>query len=439
MRSQSNVIRKLLAVLALMALVAAACGDDADDTATDAGNGDGGGGGATTGDRGNVDGVLKIGYLLPSTGDLSFLGPPMIKGVELAVSQLNEAGGFDGKNIVLVGADDGTDEDVASASVDRLLEEEKVDAIIGAAGTSITLAVIDKISGANVVECSPSNTGANLTDYDDNGYYFRTAPPDNLQGPALAEVIVGDGHEDVAIIGLNNDYGKGLAGFIKEGLEEGGATVSEEVFYDPKGTSFDADVQKIAAANPQAVVIVGYPDTGGQVLQSMIKEGIGPDNVPVYVTDGMQSDKLYEKVDPGNPAVTEGIKGTAPSAAPEGGAANFPDDFSKFAPGTDTIFSAHAYDCAVVIALAAAAAGTDDPSKFVDEMNAVTKDGEACSTIDDCLEAAAAGDDIDYDGAAGPLDFAEKGEPAAGAYDVYEFGADGNYEVLRQVAVKPES
>jgi ABC-type branched-subunit amino acid transport system substrate-binding protein len=425
-----KMVWRLAAPVIAMTLIASACGDDKkNNTAADS---------TTTTQAATGDGTLKIGYLLPQTGDLSFLGPPMIKGVEMAVRDINAAGGFNG-DVVVAEADDGTDPDVAGAATDKLLNTDKVDAIIGAAATSVTLAVIDKITGAKVVECSPTNTGSNLTSYKDNGYYFRTAPPDNLQAKALGDLVTDDGHSKVGIIAINNDYGKGFAADLKTRVEANGATIAGEAYYDPNGSDFSADAKTVADAKPDSVVVIAYPDTGGQVFSAMIANKIGPADVGVYVTDGLQTNSLYQKIDAKNPALTKGVRGTAASSAPKNGAAFFPAAFAKFAPGVDTIYSAHAYDCAVVIALAAIAAGNDNGTAIRDAMGDVTKGGTKCTTFKACKDLldADASADIDYDGAAGPLDFTNAGEPGAGTYDIYTFGADGKYVTDKQVNVLP--
>ena len=426
MTISKRAVLQLAALLSVLMLVAAACGNGGDDdNATDSDNG-------TTEPRGG-DGTLKIGALLPETGDLAILGEPMFKAVELAVSQINEAGGVLDGDVELITADDGgrANDDLAVTNAERLVTTENVDAIVGAAGSSTTQAVLETITGAGVVECSPSNTGSDLSleDSDDNGgYYFRTAPPDELQAPALADVITGDGHESVSIIALNDTYGQGFTRDLKAALDDIGAEVRAEVAYDPQGQTYDADVDQLVEAGADAVVLIAFPDTGGRVLTTMIEKGVGPTDVAIYVTDGLQTNSLYEQVDADDPSVTEGIRGTAPAAAPASGAPHFADDFAEFAPGVDTIFSAHSYDCVMVIALAALVAGSDDPADIRDEMVGVTKDGTKCTTFAECKALVDAGDeDIDYDGASGPLEFVDIGQPAAGTYDVYTFGADGTY------------
>ncbi|HVM40902.1 MAG TPA: ABC transporter substrate-binding protein [Acidimicrobiia bacterium] len=416
---------RLLALLLSLSLVAAACddddngGDDGDATTTSQEEG------AAPADRGNVDGTLVLGSVLPSTGDLGVLGEPMNQAVAMAIRDINAAGGALGGDVELVAEDSATDENVANQAVDKLLGPDQVDAIIGPASSRVSLSVIDKITGARTVQCSPSNTGVDFTTYEDDGYYFRTAPPDNLQGRVLAEMIADDGHASVSIMHLADAYGQGFADSLAESLEEVGVTVDEQVGYDPQGTNFDADVARLVEAGSEANALIAFPDTGATIIQTMVEEGIGPQDVQLYLTDGTQSGSLGASVDPDNPTVVAGSKGTAPSAAPPGGAEFFPAAFAEFAPGVDTIFSAHAYDCTIVIALAAIAADSDDSTAIRDEMNAITtaEEGDVeCSTFAECKEALEAGDGIDYQGAAGPLDFAEAGEPSRGEYDRWEFG-----------------
>jgi branched-chain amino acid transport system substrate-binding protein len=91
------------------------------------------------------------------------------------------------------------------------------------------------------------------------------------------------------------------------------------------------------------------------------------------------------------------------------------------------------YDCLAVLTLAAQIAQSSDPTVYVDEIIGVTKDGEKCSLIADCLEMVWAGTDIDYDGASGALDFSPNGEPGVGIYNVIEYNAEGATENLDEI------
>ncbi|MFC7571979.1 ABC transporter substrate-binding protein [Klenkia terrae] len=119
---------------------------------------------------------LVIGTLLPETGNLAFLGPPEVAGVQLAINDINAAGGVLGQPVQLVTGDSGdASTDTATQTVDRLLQSG-VNAIIGAASSGVSLTVIDTITGAGVLEFSPANTSDQFTTYNDQGLYFRTAP-----------------------------------------------------------------------------------------------------------------------------------------------------------------------------------------------------------------------------------------------------------------------
>jgi branched-chain amino acid transport system substrate-binding protein len=412
---------RLVAVLAMMAIVFAACGGDDDDTASNATTTTAKK--ASSGDRGNVDGQLVLGALLPQSGDLSAIYKSLKTPITMAVDEINAAGGVNGKDLVIKDADDGTSADVATQSLDTLLNSDKVDGILGAAASGTTLGILDKVVTNGVVECSGSSTSAELTSANDDGFFFRTAPPDKFQGPALAQVVINDGKSKVAILTRNDSYGTGFGSALETALTEGGAQVVSNTAYDPAASDFSSDVGKVKAASPDAVIVIGFNDDGGKVVKEMIAQGIGPKNMAIYTADGMQGSSFYKGVDASNPAVIQGIKGTAPAAAVVGVQHPFIDAFKK--TGVDTIFSSYYYDCTILLALAAQAAGTDDPAKVKDEVVNVSKDGEKCQTYKDCLALLKDGKDINYEGASGPDDLTDIGEPNVGSYDVWAYDAQG--------------
>jgi ABC-type branched-subunit amino acid transport system substrate-binding protein len=245
------------------------------------------------------DGTLKIGTLLPETGSLAFLGPPEFAGVALAIDDINAAGGVLGYPVELSNADSGdTSTDIASTEADRLLGEG-VDAIIGAASSSVTLTVIDKITQAGVVQFSPANTSLALVDYPDNGLFFRDAPPDDLQGSVVAGLVADDGNSTAYILALDDAYGTSLAGVVEQVLAESGVEVLDTVIYDPKATGFDAEVDAIVDADPDAIILITF-DEGSRILRTMVERGIGPTNKAVYGVDGNTGNALGENFDAGS-------------------------------------------------------------------------------------------------------------------------------------------
>jgi hypothetical protein len=222
-------------------------------------------------------GPLTIGYLLPETGNLAFLGPPEIAGFALAIKDVNEGGGVFGQPVASQGGDSGdTSTDTATQTVDRLLQAG-VNAIVGAASSGVSQTVIDTITGAGVMQISPANTSDIFTTYNDNGLYFRTAPPDVLQARALSDLILEDGNNTVGILALNDPYGTGLADNTKKNLVEGGLSEGdiESIIYDPQAANFDSEVQKMVDLNPDAIVVIGFEESS-KVIQGLNAQGIGP-------------------------------------------------------------------------------------------------------------------------------------------------------------------
>jgi branched-chain amino acid transport system substrate-binding protein len=244
-----------------------------------------------------------------------------------------------------------------------------------------------------------------------------------LQGPALADVIVGDGKSKPSIIARKDSYGEGFSAALKDALVEKAATPGEPVLYDPEGAAFDGDVDKVIAQAPDSVVIIGFNDDGAKIVQEMIKKGVGPDKIDIYTADGMQSSKFGATVDPANPGVVSGIKGTAPAASPSGIDHPFGDVFA--AKDVDPIFSAYYYDCAMLFALAAQSAASDAGSDIAKAVEGVVTGDEDCQTFADCKKFLEDGKTIAYKGASQNFDGWQGFEPGSGSYDVWSYDATG--------------
>jgi len=427
MRSISRATRTA-AALAASVLVLAACGTDEADDPTDeppAGEESPADDEPTEDepaeDFPEGDGTLTIGSLLPATGDLEFLGPPEFAGVELAIKEINEAGGVLGEDVEYFEGDsgDGTPP-VAGPTVNRLLNQD-ADVIVGAAASGVSITVIDAITGAGVVQFSPANTSPifDSDEVDPNELYFRTAPSDVLQGAVLANLVSEDGFSNLGIINRQDDYGTGLAKVITENFESAGGTVVATEVYAPDASNFNAEVQAMAAADPDAVVVVGFVETL-QIIPQMVRNGIGPDDVAVYFTDGNTSNYGGD-VEQG---LLEGIKGTLPGAELTG-------DFRERLLGVDPdlgdfSYGPESYDAVVVSALAAVAADSDNGEAIGANIIDVTREGTKCTEFAECLELLEADEDIDYDGVSGPIEMNEFGSPAAASIGVYLYGPDNN-------------
>jgi branched-chain amino acid transport system substrate-binding protein len=362
-------------------------------------------------------GALKIGSLLPETGSLAFLGPPEFAGVDLAIQDINAAGGVLGKDAEHLRGDSGdTSSDIAQQTVDAHIAAG-VGAIIGAASSGVTLTVLDKIASAGIVQISPANTSPTLTTYADDGYYFRTAPSDTFQGAILGQLMAKNGAKNAVFILIDDAYGNGLSKYARASFT-GQAT---EVIYDPQATEFAADVAKAKAAKPDAIAIIGFAETT-KIIAELAKQGIGPKNVKTYLVDGNLSGSAYKDLPAG---VMNGVKATTPGVYVEG---DFKNRLLAVDPALDDFtYAAESYDAVILAALAAEQAGKTDGTSIRDNLISVSSGGTKCTTFADCKALIAEGTDIDYDGVSGPIEFDTNGDPSKATMGVYEYTSNDKY------------
>ncbi|MGC1210406.1 MAG: ABC transporter substrate-binding protein [Micromonospora sp.] len=223
---------------------------------------------------------LILGGLLPQTGDLAIANPPMAAGAALAVREVNAAGGVLGKPVVWIDGDDGTNPDVAKATVASHVAKG-VQVFIGAGASGISRAVLPDVVAAGRVLFSPSNTDAGLTTVEDKGLYFRTAPSDILQGRALADVILRDGPHKIAIVARKDSYGEGLQENVRADLERVGIAADKVklLTYDPPADAdaapvdFTAGAKEIKDFGPDAVLIIGFGESA-HVITALADAGV---------------------------------------------------------------------------------------------------------------------------------------------------------------------
>ncbi|MDG4821923.1 ABC transporter substrate-binding protein [Asanoa sp. WMMD1127] len=222
---------------------------------------------------------LKIGGLLPETGDLALAYPPMEAAAALAIKEINAAGGVFEKDVEWVPGDDGTNPDVAKETVAKHVKA-KVSVIIGAGASSISRAVLPDVIKAGLVLFSPCNTDAGLSTFDDKGLYFRTAPSDILQGRALADVILRDGPHKITIVARNDSYGTGLQGNVKAELERAGfpADQIQTLVYEPPTPAapdidFAAGADQIRSSGPDGILVIGFGESA-QIIKALDKVGV---------------------------------------------------------------------------------------------------------------------------------------------------------------------
>jgi branched-chain amino acid transport system substrate-binding protein len=369
------------------------------------------------------DNTFKVGTLLPTTGNLAFLGPPEIAGVGLAVADINAAGGVNGTDACVYNTDSGDSSDmsVSTASAEDLIKQ-KVSFVLGAASSSVSLNVVDAITEAGIVQISPANTAAALTGY--SPFYFRVAPPDTVQGNALGQLITGDGNSSVAFLVFNDSYGTGLRDSTEAAVVEGGGEVvyggkGQGQEFPPSQTTFSSEVTAALAANPDALVVIAFDETKA-IIPELVAQGW--DMANTYFVDGNTS-SFEADFEAGT---LEGAQGTIPGAAPSDELKALLSKYWSDVQGeelTDFIYAAESYDATVLAALAATKGGDNTPASIQANLAAVSgaNGGEKCTTFAACVDLIKAGKEIHYQGPSSVGPFNAQNDPSSAFVGIYKF------------------
>jgi branched-chain amino acid transport system substrate-binding protein len=398
------------AILGISALVLVGCSSGTTDSGSDSG-----------------DLSLKIGTILPQTGTLAVLGPPEIAGVDLAVKDINDAKA--GITVDVTQKDSGdTTTDIASQSATSLVADG-VSAIIGAASSGVSKTFIDQVTQAGVIQISPANTSPDFTSYEDDGYYWRTAPSDVLQGRILGNKIIKDGKTNVSILYMNDAYGTGLEENIKKALEDGGATVGAEETFEPASTDFNSALTSVLATDPDALVVISF-DEIKTIAEQLAAKGF--DFSKLYGADGnygVITDKDTNVDIAGAQFTNPGVEAKA----------EFQDKLQSLVKdqGNDplTVFSyaAESYDATTLLALASLQGGDTDGATIKENLQTVSEEGTKCESFSDCAKLIADGEDVDYDGISGPITFDKNGDPTEAYVSIYKYDTGNKTSFEEQV------
>ena len=309
------------------------------------------------------EGGLKLGTLLPSTGDLSSLGQPMIDAVPYLIETVNACDGVNGKPVKLVSEDDQTDPSVGNAAMTKLAEANQVSGVVGSFASSVSQAAVDVAVRNKLLLISPGSTSPVFTERaekgDFKGFWARTAPPDTYQARALAKLANERGFKRVSTVVINNDYGVGFEKEFVESFKKLGGTVVNEATptrYDPKATTFDSEAAAAFAGKPDGVVAVLYAETGSLLLKSAYEQGL-TDGVQIMLTDGVKSDdfaKQVGKTSDGKFIIEEAI-GTVPGADGEA-LATLTELWKSKKKQAPPAYVPQSWDAAALLVLAAQAA-----------------------------------------------------------------------------------
>lgn len=421
---------RVLALIASLVLVlgVAACGDDDDD-------------GGPSEDAANASFDLKIGGVFPLTGDLSQFGPSGEKALELAVQVANDAAKEAGADITVTSevADDETSPQAGQQAATQLVSNG-ANCLVGAYGSAVTIPIAEAVaSRQSVPQISPASTSPEITELDDNGFLFRTAPSDALQGGVLADAVeqeLGGTDFTLSLAARNDPYGEGIIRAFQQAWEaKGGKVTGDPVLYDPEQSSFNSEADQITQGNPDAYVIIDFEDPYAKVGAALARTGEF-DAKRLFTADGLAfGDGIPDTIPT---AALDGARGSRPATPTDTPAANAFDKLWEEKGGADrNTFDAQTFDAAILCFLASVAAGSNEGADIRDQLQAVSGPGGTKYTFDQLAEAVEAlrnGEDIDYEGVSGAVDFDDNGDPSSATYELYAY-QNGKLEVTDQVAV----
>jgi branched-chain amino acid transport system substrate-binding protein len=408
----------IVAAVLVVLLAFAACDDDEDDGETPPA-----GETPVADETPTAAGPLKIGILMAFTGDLGTYGGPISAGAELAVAEINAAGGVFGQDIEIATGDTATDASTGGAEATRLIEVEGVHAIVGALSSGVTISVAESVTvPSQILQISPASTAPTVTTVVDSDFLFRTPVSDETQGVALAFLAQDLGFTNVCTMFVNNDYGQGLSNVFTENfVATYGGTVPAEVPHEQEQTTYASELATCTGEGPEALAAIAYPESAGVFLREAVEGGLVDDFLFV---DGTKQTTMFEDL---GWDVFDGAYGTAPGG-PTSAGEHFDSAYEAAEGETPPLpFMREAYDAVYTIALAAEKAQSTDSTAIRDALRDVANPpGDTfIPGTDDWAEAVAAvraGEDINYEGAAGAIDFDANGD-VVGTIEVWRVDA----------------
>lgn len=400
-----------LALAAVGVLALAACGSS--------GSGSSSSGGTTT---------VRIGNVLPFTGDLSTYGPALDKASGMGIALVDEALKKDGiTDLTLAAAGSEDDQTQSAAGVEaatKLVQSDKATVLVGSMSSGVTTAIAQSVAIPNdVVLLTPTSSDPSITELPDDGLVFRIYPPDTLQARALAQAMA-DTYGKTALVnvgGRNDAFGTALTREFATQWKAQGGRVGQTVLYNPTAATFDTEAAQLASGSPDAWMIADFPTTFEKVGPALVRTGTWSP-ARTFMTEAMQSTSALAKI--GAPA-TEGLRGTAGSG--KGGAAPdaFQEEFEARNPGTTyTGFEGTSFDASVMAGLAAVKAGSgkaDDIKKALLTVSTAGGQEFTWQQLPEAITAIKAGKPVKYLGAWGPIVFDGKGDPTQSSFVVWDY------------------
>jgi ABC-type branched-subunit amino acid transport system substrate-binding protein len=374
------------------------------------------------------DGVLKIGNIVPTSGTYAFLGPAQAAGVEVAIREINEAGGVNGAPAQVFHRDEGDATSTKAEASFADLVAQGADVVIGPSSSTISERLIPLTVAAKIPLISPAATFPGLTSAKDSGYFFRTVPSYAHQGLALAKVLSEKGPAKVALVYMTDELGLSVAETLATGLEESGSELVASEGFPVKTTDFAPIIKNVADAKPDVVVLAtAYSsfDTTKALITQLLAAGYGAGKLWLTTQNTGDYNQAF------TPGTLKDINGIIEGYVPDDA---FKERLKQSDPALAQLrYSAESYDATILAALAAIVAGDDSGESIASALENVSKGGIKCTSFGECLDVLKTQDDIDYDGISGPLNFTADGDVTPAWYGIYSYDGDNKFVVTRGI------
>ena len=371
---------------------------------------------------------VKVGSAGGITGPIAELVVAIVAARNLAASHVNEQGGLlGGDTYQLVSGDAQCDPKAAVDAGTKLVNVEQVVGVVGPSCSGATNGMAQSVTiPAGVVMLSDTATSPAISELEDNDLVFRAAPSDAYQGRSLAELARAHGYNALAVTYANDDYNAGLAGVFEAAFKELGGTITASQAHEPNKASYRSELSTLAGAGGEGLAVFAYYGSSGiTILRNSLENGLFG---KFLGADGMMDNSVIEQL--GAEALRGNIMLSQPASDTEGGSYKaFAAAFESAGNNPAAPFVTHGYDVAFLMALAVEKAGAADRSKISAALREVAnapgmviRPGEWKKA----KEAIAAGEDINYEGASGAIEFDENGD-VAGTYSLNVVGDDGTW------------
>ncbi len=377
------------------------------------------------------DGVLRIGVLLPSSGEGAPIGQSARAAVRAAVTMANANGGVNGGDVVLLVRDEGADDATAAVGLRQLLESQ-IDVLIGPASSNTAIALAPTMVAAGLAACSPSASALSLDDFPDNGLFFRTIPSDSLQAEAMAKVIEQTGDTAAAVAYIDDGYGRPFEQALQSRLRARGIVVNASVGFSADDDEYSTEAKRLINSGGGAIALIGDPEAGSRMLAELAAASQDEPR-EIVLNDALRRPWSLSLLESVTEQTRLRIVGVSPAVLTEN-----PDLMAQIniEDATATgLFAGQAYDCANLFMLASLKTGSTEPAIVAAAVADISSVGSSCFTFGQCAAIIGEGRSIDYEGADGQLALGSNGDPIMARFEQFMFDNTGRDVTTQSITV----